>query len=180
MLGSTDLYFATLRKFCKLQENRCEAMNTALDADDWDTAQRQAHTLKGVAASIGANKLTADAAALEKALSERLPRADVDEHIGVIDAQLHELIAAVRAKVPVPPAAALPDAAAGAAAVAELERLLAESNPEAMAWLDRNVTVLKGILPAARLAEIEAAVHACDLDDALRLLLEARKGEGRA
>jgi len=178
MLGSTELYFATLRKFCKLQENLSEAMRLALDADDWNIAQRQAHTLKGVAASIGAADLSSEAAALEKALAARQPRADVDERIGVIDAQLNELIAAVRTKVPAPPAAPASDAAAAVAALAELERLLSESNPEAMAWLDRNAGALQGALPAARLTEVEAAVHACDLDDALRLLREARQQEG--
>ena len=174
MLGSTELYFATLRKFCNLQENMSEVMREALDAGDWDTAHRQAHTLKGVAASVGAMTLSTEAAALEKALSGRPPRADVDERIGVIDAQLRELIAAVRARVPAPPSAAFADSAAGAAAAVELERLLDESNPEAMSWFDRNGAALLGVLPAARLIEIEAAVRACDLDHALRLLQEAR------
>ena len=177
MLGSRELYFATLRKFCKLQENMGAAMRAALDADDRETAQRQAHTLKGVAASIGANALADEAAALENALAESIPRADIDERIGVIDAQLRELIAAVLAKVPAPPTAAFAGAAAGAVAADELERLLDESNPEAMAWLDRNAGALLGVLPAARLTEIEAAVRACDLDDALRLLREARAKE---
>ena len=176
MLGSTDLYFATLRKFCKLQENISETMAAALDADDWPGAHRQAHTLKGVAASIGADRLAQQAAALEKALGERLPRADVDQHIGVIDGQLRELIAAVRDKLPAAPEAALPDAADGAAAVAELERLLSDSNPEAMAWLELNGAALRAAMPAARATEIHAAVHACDLDDALRLLREAVAG----
>ena len=87
---------------------------------------------------------------------------------------MRELIGALRDKVPAPPAAALVDAAASQRAVAELERLLSESNPEAMAWLDRNSGALQGVLPAARITEIEAAVHAFDLDDALRLLRAAR------
>ena len=177
MLGSTDLYFATLRKFCKLQENLGETMRVALDADDWETAQRQAHTLKGVAASIGATSLGMEAAALERALTERLPRSHVDESIGVIDVQLRELIAALGTKVPAPPATTIPDTDASAAALDELERLLNESNPEAMAWFDRSAGVLQGALPAARLTEIEVAVQACDLDDALRLLRDARQKE---
>jgi two-component system sensor histidine kinase/response regulator len=175
MLGSTELYLATLRKFCKFQEHTSETMRIALDADDWDTAQRQAHTLKGVAGSIGADSLTEEAAALEKALAERQPRADVDERIGIIDAQLSELITAVRAKVPALPATPVSDIAAGVAALDELERLLSESNPEAMVWLDQNAGALQGSLPAPRLTEIGAAVQACDLDDALRLLREARQ-----
>ncbi len=175
MLGSTELYLATLRKFCKFQEHMSETMRLALDADDWNTAQRQAHTLKGVAGSIGADSLTEEAAALEKALTERQPRADVDERIGIIDAQLSELITAVRTKVPALPATPASDIAAGTAALDELERLLSESNPEAMVWLDHNAGALQGSLPAPRLTEIEAAVQACDLDDALRLLREARQ-----
>ncbi len=170
MLGNTELYFATVRKFCRLQENTGQTMAAALDAGDWVTAQRQAHTLKIVAASIGAGRLAEQAAALEKALAERLPRADADRHIGVIDGQLRELIAALRDKLPAAPEAALPDVAGAAAAVAELEQLLSESNPEAMACLERNAAALKAIIPAARLAQIETAVNAFDLDDALRLL----------
>ena len=170
MLGNTELYFATVRKFCRLQENTGQTMVSALDAGDWVTAQRQAHTLKSVAASIGAGRLAEQAAALEKALAERLPRADADRHIGVIDGQLRELIAALRDKLPAAPEAALPDVAGAAAAVAELEQLLSESNPEAMACLERNAAALKAIIPAARLAQIETAVNAFDLDDALRLL----------
>jgi two-component system sensor histidine kinase/response regulator len=175
MLGSTELYLATLRKFCQFQEHTSETMRIALDADDWDTAQHQAHTLKGVAGSIGADSLAEEAAALEKALAERQPRADVDERIGIIDAQLSELITAVRAKVPALPATPVSDIAAGVAALDELERLLSESNPEAMVWLDQNSGALQGSLPAPRLTEIGAAVQACDLDDALRLLREARQ-----
>jgi two-component system sensor histidine kinase/response regulator len=177
MLGSTELYFATLRKFVRQQETVTETMCVALDAGDWESAQRHAHTLKGVAGSIGATFLTAEAAALEKGLSERLPRAEIDARIGAIDAQLRELIAALRTRIPAQPAAAVPDATAGVAAMDELERLLSDSNPEAMAWIDRNFAGLQGILPAARLTEIEAAVQACDLDDALRLLKEARSKE---
>jgi hypothetical protein len=53
--------------------------------------------------------------------------------------------------------------------------LLTDSNPEAMAWLERNTNTLRGILPAARLKEIEAAIRACDLDDALHLLQSSRQ-----
>jgi two-component system sensor histidine kinase/response regulator len=180
MLGSTDLYFATLRKFCKLQENTCHVIRVALDADDRETAQRQAHTLKGVAGSIGASALAADAAVLEKAVGDRLPRAEIEERIRTVEGQLRDLIAAVRDRVPVAPVTPVADVTAGAAAMVELEQLLSESNPEAMAWLDRNHGTLQAVLPAARLAEIEAAVLACDLDDALRLLRDVRSREETA
>ena len=174
MLGNTDLYIATLRKFCLLQGGMIEAMHLSLDGDDWASTQRHAHSLKGVSASIGAHALAESAGALEQALADRLPRDGIDQRISALDLQLGELIGALLARLPPPATAAMPDAAACAAAADELELLLADSNPEAMDWLERNSNALRGILPAARLTEIEAAVRACDLDDALRLLQGSR------
>jgi two-component system sensor histidine kinase/response regulator len=170
MLGKTELYFATLRKFCTVHENMPELTRAAMAAEDWEAAVRQAHTLKGVAASIGANALSQAAAALEGFFAARLPRADLLMHLDALADKLRNLIGELREKLPAPASASLPDAADGAAAAAELEQLLAENNPEAMAALERNAGALRAILPTARFTEIEAAVRNCDLDDALRLL----------
>jgi two-component system sensor histidine kinase/response regulator len=175
MLGNTGLYVATLRKFCLLQGGMVEAMRLALDHDDWETTQRLAHSLKGVSGSIGAHALAERAAALEQALAEHQPRAGIDSRISALDLQLGELIAALLERLPPPAIEAVPDAAACVEAADELEHLLTDSNPEAMAWLERNTNTLRGILPAARLKEIEAAIRACDLDDALHLLQSSRQ-----
>ena len=177
MLGKSELYFATLRKFCSLHHDMPEQTRAALDAGDWESAQRQAHSLKGVAASIGAERLAQDAAVLEGLLAERRARAEIDAGLAAFSIPLAELIAALHDKLPPPAVAALPDAAAAAAAAAKLERLLADSDPDAMAALDRDAAALRSILPAPRFTEIEAAVHTCDFDDALRLLRAALSGE---
>ncbi|MFZ4538843.1 response regulator [Propionivibrio sp.] len=174
MLGNSELYLATLHKFCTLQEHTAKAMHLALEGDDWGGAQGHAHSLKGVSGSIGANSLAEAAAGLEQALGERQPRAGVDERIDALDSQLSQLIASLRAGLPKPVAAAATDAATSVAAVEELERLLADSNPEAMAWLERNAHRLQGRLPETSLKEIEAAVLTCDLDVALHLLRATR------
>ncbi|MCX7190494.1 MAG: hypothetical protein NTU92_09025, partial [Methylotenera sp.] len=62
------------------------------------------------------------------------------------------------------------DKATAKAAVAELDKLLADSNPEAMAWLDQHSQVLATAMPADRAAEIETLVRAFELDQALLLL----------
>ena len=177
MLGNSELFFSTLRKFCQLHEDSAAALRAALTEDDWPTAQRLAHTLKGVAGSIGAGELEQDAAALERALTERQPRLAVDARIGALAGKLSSLIAAVRAGLPAMPATS--SRLSGTAAAEELEALLAESNPEAMAWLEEHAPALSGLLPAARLTEIQVAVRSCDLDDALRLLRQARASEGQ-
>ena len=180
MLGKTDLYFATLRKFCMLHRDMPGETRAALEADDWDEAKRHAHTLKGVAASIGANRLSAEAASLEQMLGERRDRAQIEASIAALATRLDALIANLNGKLPARASAALPDAAAAAQALATLEQLLADSNPEAMAALERDGPALRTLLPAARFVEIESAVHVCDFDDALRLLREAMDGEGAA
>jgi hypothetical protein len=57
-------------------------------------------------------------------------------------------------------------------AVSNLEKLLAESNPEAMAWMDQNSHLLAEIMPL-RATAIETAIRAFELDQALQLLRSA-------
>jgi hypothetical protein len=127
-------------------------------------------------ASIGADLLSQSAAELEHALAQpdHPARAEMDLRIDAFDLQLNELLVALRAKLPAAPAvSAPPDAATCLEAVEELDMLLAVSNPDALAWLERNPGVLRSILPAAQVAAIETAVRAFDLDDALLLLRAA-------
>jgi two-component system sensor histidine kinase/response regulator len=173
MLGNTELYLSTLRKFCEFQENMPDATRMALDADDWITAQRRAHTLKGVAGSIGANRLAADAALLEQALAEHCPRGEADKLIDTLEVQLVEMIANVRLGLPPAGSVVVTDRAGSAEAMAAFEALLADSDPEAVAWLDRNTSVMSVLLSASQLAKIQAAVNTCDFDDALHLLQKA-------
>jgi two-component system sensor histidine kinase/response regulator len=177
MLGNTELYTSTLRKFCEFQENMPVATRVALDADDWITAQRRAHTLKGVAGSIGANRLAADAALLEQALAEHWSRGEADKLIDTLEVQLLEMIANVRLGLPPAGSVVITDQAGSAEAMAAFEALLADSDPEAVAWLDRNTSVMSVLLSASHLAKIQAAVNTCDFDDALHLLRKAHLTE---
>ena len=180
MLGNTELYRSTLDRFCRSQESIGDSMRVALDSDEWVSAQRQAHTLKGLAASIGASALAEDAAALEQALQERQLRFDIDIRIDALEEVLGGLIAALRVSLPSPEARTATDFTTSVAAVDELEQLLTTSNPDAITWLDANALALRQILPAASVSEIEAAVRAFNLDDAWRLLCEARSKENKS
>jgi PAS domain S-box-containing protein len=184
LLGNTALYLNSLRMFCNPQENMIEKVRIALDSDDWGGAQRQAHTLKSVLATLGADRLALSAAELEQALGERPLRSEINPRIDALALQLSELSAAVRAKLPELSAASTPatvilPAAACAAAIDELEMLLAASNPEVLDWLESNPGALHSFLPTADVTKIEAAIRAFELDDAL-LLLHAVKNKGRS
>ncbi len=184
LLGDTALYYKALRMFCNPQEDMSEKIRIALDSDDWGGAQRQAHTLKSVLATLGADRLALSAAELEQALGEHPLRSEVNPRIDALALQLSELSAAVRAKLPElseasTPATVILPAAACAAAIDELEMLLAASNPEVLDWLEKNPGALHSFLPTAEVTKIEAAIRAFELDDAL-LLLDAVKNKGRS
>ena len=170
MMGNVTLYEASLRKFCTQQADMPATCRNALTAKDTTTAKRVAHTLKGVAASIGAEILSVEAANLEIAITNQLPVSKLKPLITKIEVHLRTLIADIQQHLP--PLASPPatDKTKAKAAVAELEKLLADSNPEAMAWLDQHSHALAKAMPADRAAEIETLVRAFELDQALQLL----------
>lgn len=175
MMGNTDLYISSLRKFSELQENMVEVTRLALNADDWSSAQRYAHTLKGVAGSIGASVLAADALTLEHALAKRQPQSDLDPLINALDVHLKTLVAEIRFNLP--PKAKDTNAEIESNSLEEFEKMLAENNPEVMAWLDQNVGSINHFFSDTHLKEIETAVRACDFDDALSLLRKYKMQE---
>ena len=73
MGGNSALYLKILRKFRDGQIDAVERIRTAVEADDTESAQREAHTLKGLAGNIGARKLYQVAQRAEPCVP-RLPR----------------------------------------------------------------------------------------------------------
>jgi two-component system sensor histidine kinase/response regulator len=78
VLGKQSLYISMLKKFIAGQKNVPAQITVALNADDRNTAERFAHTLKGVAGNIGAGPLQKQAECLEALTSERHPRESID------------------------------------------------------------------------------------------------------
>ncbi|MCF8185913.1 MAG: Hpt domain-containing protein, partial [Sulfuritalea sp.] len=131
------------------------------------------HTLKGLAASIGAEALSAEAAALEHGITDQLPRAKLNPLIDAIEVNLNALITAIQQHLPPLATPTIAGKIKAEQAASELEKLLAESNPEAMAWMDQNSPLLAEIMPLERATAIEVAIRAFDLDQALQLLRSA-------
>ena len=73
VLGKKPLYLSMLRKFVAGQKSATAEILKALEGNDWDTAERLAHTLKGVSGNIGATGLQQLAEKLEAAIKERQP-----------------------------------------------------------------------------------------------------------
>ena len=68
--GNRKLYRKLLVEFFQDHREDVHAIRKALDQDDLETAQRIAHTIKGVSGSIGAGDLHRDAESLDSALKE--------------------------------------------------------------------------------------------------------------
>ncbi|MBF0471847.1 MAG: response regulator, partial [Gammaproteobacteria bacterium] len=102
VMGKPDAYLKLLRRFCDNQEGALTRLRSALQQGDRESAERAAHTLKGVAATIGAHPLQQSAATLEQALqplegaaSTPLPP-EIETLISEGESQLEQLITALR------------------------------------------------------------------------------------
>jgi hypothetical protein len=88
------------------------------------------------------------------------------------------MVADLLAKLPAEPEPTKPvDIEDGKKALVVLEKLLIDSNPDALTHLENNLAALRLVLDATRLTEIESAVRNFDLDDALRIFKEAKAEE---
>ena len=95
MMGKKPLYLAMLRRYVDGQRSCPAELRHALDRGDWPTAERLAHTARGVSGNIGAIVVPGHAHALEAAIREKRPRAEVDQHLDVFEDCLGDLISSL-------------------------------------------------------------------------------------
>ena len=92
--GNVSLYAQLLQRFARDFATFAKTVEFKLIAGNWEDATRQAHTLKGLAASLGAKELQPRAAALEHALRTH----DIGEahnNLATIDERLAPLVSAL-------------------------------------------------------------------------------------
>ena len=100
--GKKLLYANMLVKFVASQSQFEPQIRQALDAHDRATAERLAHTCKGVAGNIGAVALQGLAAQLEAVLRDPQAASQVQDLLRRIQAQAAPLVAAIQAWMPAP------------------------------------------------------------------------------
>jgi len=98
-MGRPQRYLNTLREFIAGQGDAAEQLAHALRAEDWPRAERVAHTLRGLAAHVGADALRFHANALEN--SARKGQAHWAVHEGLAR-ELGSLVAQLQAALPEP------------------------------------------------------------------------------
>lgn len=97
MKGNEKLYATILKKFCDNQADSMKLLIDAFDSGDLHLTSRTTHTLKGVAATIGAGPLSGLAARLEDGLARGESRAALWPTLDATSLALDNLVAALRA-----------------------------------------------------------------------------------
>lgn len=92
--GNVALYFSLLDKFRVKQRNFATSFLEALAANDQDTAERLAHTLRGIAGTLGAETLQDFARSLESSIKNG-ESGEVDSLLARVDKELATFIASI-------------------------------------------------------------------------------------
>jgi two-component system sensor histidine kinase/response regulator len=179
IMGKQPLYLDMLRKFAAGQAGAVAEVQVSLAAGDRATAERVAHTLKGVAGNIGAAPLQASAAQLERAIHMQDATEQMPALLDATGRLLDALVAAIARQLPALPTAVAtvaqrpPDPARLQAVCTQLAALFRADDAEAVELLQQHAGVLQQAFPVAY-GEMEAAVAQFDFERALALLEQAQ------
>ncbi|HZA36682.1 MAG TPA: response regulator [Vicinamibacterales bacterium] len=179
--GNRKLYLKLVRQFVDDESDTALRIRERLAAGDYVTAERMAHSIRGVAGNLGARELHAAASDLERAIKERSPSNDaLCDRLG---SALLAFAAAVRttlvepdlAPMAVPPAT---DPVLIREAVTRMTRCLTEFDPAAAESLDADRAAFRAVFDAATLAQFEHHVGSYAFAEAQVLLDQAARHLG--
>ena len=170
VMGKQARYLALLREFATTQGDAPERIAQALAAHDPAAAERIAHTLKGLAGTIGADALQAQANTLEEAVRTG---GDAAAALPGVKAALGSLLATLQAVLPAQAEAAQPvatlDPAERDALIAQLLALLQADDPKAQKLLAEHEAVFAQAY-GAQFKAIKSAIADYALDEALDIV----------
>ncbi len=174
VMGKRALYVSLLRKFVGAQGAMLSELMRCMDTGEWETAERSAHSLKGMAGNIGAHAVAAQAGRLETLLRERASRDRIALQIGPLQQNLAELVNAIEQALPAADDAAAPavDALDGPQRLAlelGLRQMLQESDGAVADLLEQNGPGFQALL-GPRYEAVRQAVESFDFDAALQWL----------
>jgi CheY-like chemotaxis protein len=179
--GNRTLYVKILRQFAEQQGPSLDQVADALAKGDHARAERLAHTLKGVAGSIGAAGVQSAAAALERVIRDRSSADEVERVRQRVAVVLEPLTTGIRAALGTAgadaPASVQPAVPASPArsreAAAQLAALLSDSDPAAGGFIDAHRGALSPLFDAAGWSEFETLVQGYAFADAHARLARA-------
>jgi len=187
VLGLRPRYLSMLRMFVTGQRDTVNQLSAALETDDRASAERMAHTTKGVCGNIGAKKAQALAAELEQAAKagedtarlHAITEALRDALVPLVQALEAWLLAADGSMKAAATAPAGVDEAALGRVCQQLRALCQDMDSEAEELLEREATLLSNAFPG-HFQALANAVRAFDFETAIAKLDEARAARDSA
>jgi two-component system sensor histidine kinase/response regulator len=123
--GRTDVYERVLKQFVHTYRDGIAGLGNPMAPDALDAARRQAHSLKGASAAIGANTLSAHAASFERDVLDGIAPGELNAGAQALLHELAQVVAAIDARLAAAPPKAPASAADQARLEADLDRLCA-------------------------------------------------------
>jgi two-component system sensor histidine kinase/response regulator len=171
-------YVSLLRRFIPTQRDAAESIQRALNGGDRLQAERLAHTLKGVAASLGADELQERAGLLEENIHQGVSTPEIQaKQLQLADALerlMQHLLAAELVESETPAPTTPMDAQEQCKAqgiVVQVKSLLKQNDANALTVWEQHQALLRRLLPDA--GRIEGAIYAFEMELAIELLQEA-------
>jgi polar amino acid transport system substrate-binding protein len=167
--GNRMRYEALLRRFAQQQAGAVEEIRAALAAGDSATAERVAHSLKGVAGNLGATEL---AEAAKKAETAVKTGQGVEVALDSLSRSLAAIVEAIRAELPTEVSASevSADPAAAADSLNRLKKMLESDDGEAADFILDVRPNLSGVLTGAEIDTLAELVGNFDFAAALKCL----------
>jgi HPt (histidine-containing phosphotransfer) domain-containing protein len=182
--GNRKLYLKLLRQFVEQQGPTVGQITAVMATGDIATAERLAHSLKGVAGNIGATQVQAAAAPLEKLIHDRAPAKDLEDAKDRLASVLYPLVSQLRATFDSSSSGAAESAppvpinpAESRAAAGQLTTMLSEFDPGAADFVETNQAALRPLFGDGTWQEFEKLVQDYAFSDAQTRLEEALKRE---
>jgi CheY-like chemotaxis protein len=174
-MGQEKLYLSLLDKFVQGESDWESRMAKALSQSDLDTARRLAHTLKGVSAQVGAQKLSSLAQVLEHAIKQQAPEQLIGPLLRDAGSHLAVLVQTLGERLPARQVASMSksvDTARLGALCRQLIECFDHDDFASGQLVDENSGLLRAVL-GAHFEPFAKAVHDFDFGTALELLKTA-------
>ncbi|QDQ25148.1 response regulator [Chitinimonas arctica] len=173
--GNRALYLRLLRQFVAEEADAAAHIAGALDSEDYLTAERVAHALKGVAGNIGLADLQAAAHILERAIKAR---EGFRAAWPAVERELTRSVTALNAALPSAPPPEVAASAATPAHVTHLSTLLAAGDGDSVSYFLAHAADIRSVFPDGNYGGFERAVTTFDFVAALDDLRRAATAQG--
>ena len=184
VLGNEKLYERLLNRFADEQKDVTSRIRRSLESQDVEQATLLAHTVKGVAGSLGAGAVEAAAKALETALRDGVDETRIASLIAAVDEALAPTLAAMdqwresRQTDTATPTATVTVSADLAPLLERLQGLLGEYDAEAIDVIEELEQTMAGDPRAPLVRKLRRLVDDFEFDQALQVLVTIRDDAG--